>query len=419
MIRDVLVGIALSLVVVAAVVLRVPDLLLEPRFWAEEGSVFFSHALGAATDQALMAVHQGQFSLVPNLAAWLATRVPIEQAPAVTMMIALGIQALPALILATSSAPWADNPVRRTVAVLVVLVVGAAGESHATTLGSQFHLALAAAAIYLEFATEPGRLRGAVLILILIVAGLTGPQAVMLVPFFAYRWWESGRTGDGLATLILGACLCLHLVIFLERPDPAFGLELGALTLAGVLASAQQFAMAVLVYPISGTAALTPEDLSVDLSVDQGVLLVAAIAVATAVIAQLALLARGPGRDLVAAGWFIVALTAIGTGQVLADDRALAVPAVLIVLALLAVLYDQRRHKALRACAGFALLVAIALNVWLYQPRAASAYHAAWPIWRDEVAAWRDGRRDHLGIHPQWAGGIWAVELPEALRSVD
>ena len=61
----------------AALVLRVPEVVLEPRFWAEEARVYFVYALNNPAGSALLAPHQGYYSLVPNLATWLATLVPL------------------------------------------------------------------------------------------------------------------------------------------------------------------------------------------------------------------------------------------------------------------------------------------------------------------------------------------------------
>lgn len=402
----------LLLVAAAAVVLRVPDLVLEPRFWAEEARVYFAYALAAGPLDALLAPHQGYYSLVPNLATWLATLVPLEAAPAVTTAVALAVQVLPALIAATSPAPWADGPFRRIAAVLVVLLVGAAGELHATTTNSQFHLALAAGLVYLDFAADPGPTRRRALLAVLLLAGLTGVQATLLAPVFAWRWWRERQPVDRAATVLLGLCLALQAGVVLLAPAEADRFAAGLDPLKALGKAAEGLAKGLLVYPAAG--GLGPKTLALPL----GWLLAAVggAGVAAAAAVQVAILRRGPGRDLLAAAWLVAAVSFLGSRRMAGGDRYLALPAVLVVLAVLAVAFDRRHGRPVRLAAGLAVTAAILSNAWLYGPRMDGMADPGWPAWRDEVAAWRAGERAEPRIHPQWPDAVWTVPLPEALR---
>lgn len=403
---------ALLLLAAAAIVLRVPGLVLEPRFWAEEARVYFVHALSAGPLDALAAPHQGYYSLVPNLATWLATLVPLEMAPAVTTAVALAVQFLPALIVATSPAPWADGPLRRVSAVLVVLLVGAAGELHANTANSQFHLALAAGLVYLDFAVElPGRRRRA-LLAVLLLAGLTGVQAILLAPVFAWRWWHDRRPADAAAAVVLGLCLALQAAVVLTAPAEADRFATGIDPARALGRAAERLAKGLLVYPVAG--GLGPKTL--DLPLGWLLAAVGGIGVTAAIVAQAAILRHGPGRDLLAAAWLVAAVSFVGSRRMAGGDRYLALPAVLVVLAILAVALDRRQARPVRLAAAMAVASAILANAWLYLPRTAEAWDPAWPVWRDEVAAWRAGDRAEPRIHPQWADGVWTAPLPERLR---
>jgi len=402
----------LLLLAAAAVVLRVPGLVLEPRFWAEEARVYFVYALAAGPLDALTAPHQGYYSLVPNLATWLATLVPLETAPAVTTAMALAVQVLPALIAATSTAPWAQGPARRTAAVLVVLLVGAAGELHATTTNSQFHLALAAGLVYLDFAAGPAGSRRRALLAVLVLGGLTGVQATLLTPAFAWRWWRERRPADRAAMIVLGLCLALQAGVVILAPAEAdrFAVALDPAKALG--RAAERLAKGLLVYPVAG--GLGPKTLALPL----GWVLAAigGLGVVAAAVAQVAILRRGPGRDLLAAAWLVAVVSFVGSRRMAGGDRYLALPAALIVLAILAVAFDRRHGRPMRLAAGLAVAAAILSNAWLYLPRMDGMADPGWPAWRDEVAAWRAGDRAEPRVHPQWADGVWTVPLPEALR---
>lgn len=397
----------------AALVLRVPEIVLEPRFWAEEARVYFVYALDNPAGGALLAPHQGYYSLVPNLATWLATLVPLEAAPAVTTTAALLVQFLPVLIVATSTAAWTRDPWRLIVAVLVVLLVGAAGELHATTTNSQFHLALAAAVIYIEFAFEQRPVRRTLLLLALLLGGLTGVQATLLAPVFAWRWWRDRQGHDAAAVVVLGICLILQFAVVMVVSGEADRFAAPGETTGALIGALGDLAKGLLIYPIAG--GLGPKYLK--LPFGAGFLILGVVGVAAAAVAQVAILRRGPGRDLIAAAWVVALISFIGSRRMAGGDRYLEASSVLVVLAIAGVAFDAGRHRLVRAAAATAVLIAVAMNAWLYGARTSDVHDPGWPVWRQEVSAWRAGTRAEPRIHPQWADGMWTVPLPERLRT--
>jgi hypothetical protein len=397
----------------AALVLRVPEVVLEPRFWAEEARVYFVYALNNPAGSALLAPHQGYYSLVPNLATWLATLVPLETAPAVTTAAALLVQFVPVLIVATSTAAWSRDPGRLIVTVLVVLLVGAAGELHATTTNSQFHLALAAAVIFVEFTSDQPPMRRTLLILVLVLGGITGVQATLLAPVFAWRWWRDRQRQDAAATVALGACLVLQIAVVMAVSGEADRFAAPGDIAKALLGSLEDLAKGLLIYPIAG--GLGPKYLKLPFGV--AFLVLGTLGVAAAAVTQIAILRRGPGRDLIAAAWLIAIVSFIGSRRMAGGDRYLEASSVLIVLAIAVVAFDTGRNRLVRTAAGTAVLIAIVMNGWLYGVRTSDVYDPGWPVWRQEVSAWRAGERAEPRIHPQWADGVWTVPLPERLRT--
>src|SRR5258706_9019204 len=83
----------LLVVYAGAVVLRMPRILLEGRFWAEEGDIYFRPAWIGPSSQALLAPHQGYYSLLDNLASAVAAHlVPLLYAPLLTIWTGLLVQ---------------------------------------------------------------------------------------------------------------------------------------------------------------------------------------------------------------------------------------------------------------------------------------------------------------------------------------
>lgn len=397
---------------VLATVWRLPEIIADPRFWAEEARVYFAHALTAPVLDALLAPHQGYYSLVPNVATWLATLVPLERAPDVTTAIALAVQALPALVTALGRGPWVDTPMKRTTAVLIVLLVGAAGELHATTISSQFHLAVLAAVIYLDTETQPGPLRLSFYALLLIVCGLTGVQAVMLLPLFAWRWWLWGRRFDTVALIILTAGLAVQSAAVLIAPGEADRFDLGDDGAGSLTNAAENLLKGLIIHPVAGD--LGPTTLTQPFGL--AVAAVSTLGIVAAVVAQIVLLRHGPWRALILAAWFVAIVSFAASRRMAGGERYLEVSSVLIVIAIARLAFDVERHRAVRGIAASAVACALLVNAWLYLPRLSGVYDPSWPVWKEEVARWRAGQITEPGIHPQWDGVTWTVELPETAR---
>ncbi len=397
---------------ILATVYRLPELLADPRFWAEEGRVYFVHALGAPPLPALLAPHQGYYSLIPNAATWFATLIPLERAPVVTVAIALAVQILPAVVTATGHGPWVDTPLKRTTAVLTVLLVGAAGELHATTICSQFHLAVLAAVIYLDTETRPSPGRQTLYALLLLIAGLTGVQAVMLLPLFAWRWWLWGRRFDTIALVILTSGLAVQAAAVMTGPSEADRFALGGDPGALIANALENLAKGMLVHPVAGD--LGPR--SLDRPYGAAVVAVSALGIAMAALAQVIILCRGPDRVLILAAWGVAILSFAASRRMAGGERYLEVSSVLIVLALARLAFAADRHRAARTIAGTATACALLVNAWLYLPRAAAVHDPSWPVWTEEVARWRAGDIAEPHIHPHWNGVAWTVPLPDGAR---
>jgi hypothetical protein len=79
--------IAVFLLFAFVVLLRQPALLLNPRFFCEEGMIYYAYALHHPMLDALLRTAAGYYSLVQNVSALLAAYcVPVEWAPLVTTL---------------------------------------------------------------------------------------------------------------------------------------------------------------------------------------------------------------------------------------------------------------------------------------------------------------------------------------------
>ncbi len=184
------------------VLARLPVLVEQGRFWAEEGTLYFRNAWTLPWWQAALRPENGYLNLFANLAGILARWcVPLQDAPRLTTGLALLAQDLPILLLITARDRWLRPAPIVLAAVLLVAMPPLCNEVWLNTANSQFHVALAVAlCLALEApAGWSGRARGVLLVL----APLCGPISVVLVPVAVLRAvWERRR-----ARVLQAACL--------------------------------------------------------------------------------------------------------------------------------------------------------------------------------------------------------------------
>lgn len=143
----------------AFICLRMPDVLLKGRFWAEEGNVFFVRAWTLSWHDALLAPWVGYLNIVATSVGLLARNFAnMQSAPYVTTLIGLLFQLCPAVLILTIEEPWLQRRSVLVVSLLLIATPPASEEVWLNTLHSQFHLALCAALI-LSFSLLWGKSR--------------------------------------------------------------------------------------------------------------------------------------------------------------------------------------------------------------------------------------------------------------------
>ena len=191
---------------------RIPSI-WQGRFWAEEGTIFFSHSWHANWYQALIFSYGGYLNLAANLGGVLARYlVPIEKACYVTSILGLVIQTFPAVILCYSSARWLRQRSGLLVSLLIVATLPMSQEIWLSSIGSQCHLNLCVALI-LALNMSGARMRlfeyG-----ILVFAGLSGPGAVFLAPLFFLRAGIEKSKARLVQSIILTSACALQFLVF-------------------------------------------------------------------------------------------------------------------------------------------------------------------------------------------------------------
>ncbi|MCB9202371.1 MAG: hypothetical protein H6604_04890 [Flavobacteriales bacterium] len=167
------------------VLFRVPNLLISPRFWAEEGTIYYKYAYDNSFIDALFKVHLGYYSLFSNLSGIIASWFPMLYAPVVTSFLALLIQLIPALLILFGKSTFWNSLPKQVLGLLVVLFINPSGEIWLNSINSQFVLALV---VFLFLIDEYPKKLNLFKYGMLILAGFTGIISCFLTGLYFIRW---------------------------------------------------------------------------------------------------------------------------------------------------------------------------------------------------------------------------------------
>jgi hypothetical protein len=401
-------------------VLRLPRAWAVGRFQDEEATVFLAYAWHHDGLDALFRPFAGYWNLGANATTLLVARLvqggilPLERAPYVTMAIALAFQALPAVLILTGSGRWLAARLAVIAALLTIAIMPATEEVFFNVLHIQFHLALCAGLI-LALDVPRRRIARIGYHLLLFLAPLCGPGAIVILPLFALRALVDRDRGRFVQCAAFAAGAAVQLLLFYGATplrghliDPAtvaaaMSVRLVALPAFGVNL-AYRFGGFIYASQMAGGAAWW------------------AIAAATCLLFGVLLLRAFQRRD--AAIWLLlsslgIAAASLGFGMVIVTRASLVrvydgerynfLPLVLLGLALIAL----ARRQEMREKAVYASLCALMLLTGARQYPQPNPDFAEGPSWPAEVAAWRRDHHHPLAVWPR----PWAADLSDETRA--
>ena len=387
------------------VCVRMPEIVLKGRFWAEEGHNFFHDGWTMSVGRALTVPIGGYLNLVANAATLAASRLlPLKLAPYLTITVALLAQLCPPFLLLTARDAWLRPARARLVGCLLLLLVPASEEIWLQTLHCQFELTLCCAII---IATADENRPAWLHWFLLALAPLCGPGAIALLPLMLARLALDRSRPRQLQCAALAAGSAVQLAVILSGQRRGFALDPGLLPCVVTVRH--------LAVPFLGVTEgnLIAAAINARLSTGHtpGLATILPIVVFAAIAA--ATFNRSGTRP---ARWFLAAAPHLGGGS---NSRALGGPATLIdagigeryvyvpqalislTILVLAVAAGRRVSRLAWVCVAW-LLVAGAVSFLEPWPMIADG-----PSWRREVKAWR---HDHAHPLQTWPQG-WTVDL--------
>ncbi len=197
-------GIGFQLAVFSAAFLlifsRRPDALLNPQFFAEDGALFFRDAYQLGL-HSLLLTYGGYFHTLLRTTALLALLVPFAWAPLFMNLVGITVQALPVNVFLSSRFSGVPRSIR-LLAGSVYLGLPNSFEIHVTATNLQWHQALLACLLLLAQApkTRAWKIFDGV---VLVLACLSSPMGILLVPVAALMWWNRGDSWSAASFALL------------------------------------------------------------------------------------------------------------------------------------------------------------------------------------------------------------------------
>jgi len=409
--RTVLVIFALALLVCV----RMPEIIIKGRFWAEDGAVFFPHAWVMPPWRAIWTPYGGYLNLVANIAT-LAARwiLPLQFAPYLTIGVGLFFQLVPPILLLTARDFWLRDVRVRLVAVLLILFIPGSEEIWLQVASSQVELTLACGVILALDACDgwvaPFRLG------VLLLASLSGPGVIAVLPLFLLRAAIDRSRSRLLQILALGVGSGTQLFgFFTATPGRAYELHPTILLSTVTLRH--------LALPFLGTSHALAIEGALRGMIESGQRPLAAILLPILIFGGLLAAAlragiRRPAIWLLAAGVLIAGASYfgaiggwLGLIDVLGNGRYAYAPQALFSLSVVALAATSGRKLS---------TLAWAVSVWLLVIGGADYFFprdaiADGPAWRPQIAAWQADPNHVLQI---WPSG-WMMQLPPLARTLD
>lgn len=428
--RNIFLKCLMVLIVVAASLYRKPELFTHPRFFAEEGTFFFSYAFNNSFIDNLLHPQFGYYTLYNAIVTSFAATFPLEHAPLVTTIAALIMQLTASVSAIRGDLPLLNSHIKRFVVALSFPLL-CPGQIWLTTIGVQYWLCIITALVLLEAPDTGIKFAHRVKAALLLLNGLTGILSCLMTPLFIYKWRKSGARQMLLYSATLGLCSGIQLIVFLHsclKADGALSMRFVERFLPfSIYDAVVSFFYTYLLNSCSLNLlmetkfrerldVLLSKLLSPDLMREcESMFLFVGIASLLLLLPFLLKALKIPdARLLILATLLIYPLSIILSISSVGGPRYVFAPGAILLTAVVGSWDNPRFSGSYRLTLKLFIALCIVLHWIDFRTMSMyKVYQKGWPEWRDEVALWRSNPEYPLKIWPP----SWTMQLnPEKHR---
>lgn len=199
------------------IISRRPDAVLNPQFWAEDGTVFYAQAYNNGITNSLFSPYAGYLHAVPRLTAAFSMLFSLKSAPLVFNLIAIIIQILPVNFLISSRfSQLIPNINYRICISFLYIALPGCYEVHANITNTQWRVALL---IFINIITQSSQALVNLFDIIMIsIGGLTGPFSILIIPIVVFLIFSKKIINKKISDLFylkFGVLVCTALTQFI------------------------------------------------------------------------------------------------------------------------------------------------------------------------------------------------------------
>jgi len=408
----------MTLIVVCVAGMRQPEMLLEPRFWAEEGTFYFSYAFNHTWFNNLVSPQFGYNTLYNSIATSLAMLVQLDYAPYVTTYLAFCVQ-----VFVSCVAIWWNIPILNTLykkfAMALFIQVLAYARLYVTTIGVQYWLCILSFLILLYDHEDDNRKVRIAQYFLLGLNGLTGILSCVMIPAFLLKAVKTKSRTVILQTSILTASLLVQISVFaysMMNHVPGMSQRLVHCDSVYMLSKLMKFEFSV---PFLGVFLLNfPEVVAAETALRN---MLAAVVGPSILSYQFSLIETGFGLLIIAylsvVSCFkfkqldtklillsLILVTVISTLFSLnmsGGPRYTFAPTVMLMMLVVGTMKDKIVPRLYSRIAAVLVLMSLLVSFIQYRPSMMGfSYDPSWPKWEDELRIWRADNNYPIKIWP-------------------
>ena len=392
------ININLSLLVfilfVFLVIFRHFEFFINPRFWAEEGSVYFIDAYENGISS-IFHPHLGYFSFIPNVATYLATLVSLEYAPLVTTTIAFFIQIIPFFIIFISNNFLTNTALKKLLISSIVLFVSDTGEIWLNTITSQFHFVVISFLIFLDSLDKKNlsKYKLALYSILVLFGGLSGVPTNVLAPIFLFGYFFNKNKYLLLFFFILLLTTSLQLLsLYISAND--INNRFNGNSILKYLETLYRIIFGTLQYPFLQT--ILPSFGSV------------------LIVPLVYLVYKSVKKDKFVCFFFCVSfyltfIFVITSLNMSGGSRYFYAPNVIFVLGLFYILISKKFELTIRMLASLYVFISILVGLFKYPIEDGSFDSKKWPKWKEQIKNNKNKEVFEIKIYPQWPNTDWKI----------
>jgi hypothetical protein len=414
--------VAIFVFILILVITRDPMLLIQPRFWAEDGAHFYEFAFSHDWLDTLL-FHPNYRLLLSNLSALAATgTLNMELAPLpFTLMSLLIISTAVAVVIWGNSELW-NTPFKKLLVSLLIVFAPVSDEIWLNANGTQYYTALITALLLCESMPQSGRIRKNLYRVLLVTGSLNGLLSCVLTPLY---WIKAFRSRDRevlIQAIILSAGCLIQLVAISIEIDGAERHRLTSLATFGWITAIKTYGLVFsrefgqLLHDVIITDRQVPYMMS-RLYFHLGYMW---LAVWLGILAALAYRLRHSLALYLLASYvllfvFVSIFAIAGPNNVhllypLLGNRYFFIPSALLLIVIMTSIPFPGRNGIQGAWAITASVVlAFGLLNSMHKYYTTPVALPAWPEWKAEVRKWQSNPRHRLNIWPP----PWTVDLAQ------